>query len=110
MATLDAVEAARMRRFRGAARKEARFQWFIKEVSNKVAMTLKARMSLATQHVQDKCILNISRPVTKIPSRITGRIVVRDRSRPGEFPKADTTQLMKTLFKQVISSENGVIT
>ena len=98
-----AVLAARARRGQQAADRSARIQWFIDEVSDKVAMSLEQRVKLATQFLKDKIVRNISRPVTKLsPGRnrqgrfTKGRVV--DRSKPGEFPKADTTQLMKTIF------------
>lgn len=100
-----AVLAARARRGQQAADRSARIEWFIKEVSDKVEMTLEQRVKLATQFLKDKIVRNISRPVTKgIGSR--GGRVVRDRSKPGEFPKADTTQLMKTIFDDYTSQDH----
>ncbi len=101
-AVLDAYK----RRAGVAVTREVRFQWFINEVSDRVSMTLQNRLQLAVQHVKDQVIRNISRPVTKRPSKITGRIVVSDRSVRGEFPKADTTQLMKTIFSVVLPGTN----
>ena len=99
-----AVLAARARRGQQAADRSARIEWFIKEVSDKVAMSLQDRVKLATQFLKDKITRNISRPVTKGTGPRGGR-VVRDRSKPGEFPKADTTQLMKTLFDDYTSQD-----
>lgn len=91
-----AVEAARKRRADGAAQAAARVEWFIQEVSLKVSMTMSQRIHLATEFLKNKVIQNISRPVTK--TVVGNKTIVTDRSRPGEFPKADTTQLMKTVF------------
>lgn len=100
----QAIEAARARRVATSAAKSARTEWFINEVSTKVKMTLKSRVRLATELVKNRVIVNISRPVTKnIRVHRSGRkwvseVIVTDRSKPGEFPKADTTQLLKTIF------------
>ena len=68
-------------------------------------------MRLATEFVKNKVVKNISRPVTKIVVKspqgrnAKGQFTkgqsytrVTNRSKKGEFPKADTTQLMKTIF------------
>lgn len=86
-----AVLAARSRRIAGAGRDSARTQWFINEVSNKIAITLKNRVRLATEFVKTKVVKNISIAVER-----TGSGVIRSKS--GEFPRADTTELMRTMF------------
>jgi len=86
-----AVLAARGRRIAGARKESERTQWFVDEVSNKIAITLRNRVRLATEFVKTKVVKNISIAVERTA---TGVI----RSNPGEFPRADTTQLMKTMF------------
>lgn len=86
-------------------------EWFIEEVSDKVRLTVQHRVRLATDYLRDKIVRNISRPVTK--TRITGvsgrsYTRVTDRSKPGEFPKADTTLLMKTIFSDHMKVSEGV--
>lgn len=105
-----AVQAARNRRSSTAAKRSVRTEWFINEVSDTVEMTMRQRVTLATELVKNKVIENISRPVTK--TRVTGRnrrtrTVVTDRSKPGEYPKADTTTLMKTIFGEVRDTRGG---
>ena len=95
-----AVTRARKRRSATAAGRSARFEWFLDEVADKVRLTLKQRVTMATEHVKSKVVKNISRPVTKTVGP-RGGIVVTNRSKPGEFPKADTTMLMKTIFSNV---------
>lgn len=92
----DAVRAAMARRQQRAGERSARIEWFIQNVSDKIAHTMHQRVTIATHYVKDKVVRNISRPVTK---KKGGRVT--DRSKPGEFPKADTTQLMKTIFDEV---------
>lgn len=99
-----AVLAARGRRAGAAAARGARIEWFLDEVSDTVKMTLSQRVTLATSMLHDKIVRNISRPVTK---HSTGRVT--DRSKPGEFPKADTTQLMKSLFHEVRQEPSGPV-
>ena len=98
-----AVEAGRARRVAGAEKKLARVEWFINEVVSKVDMTLQQRVRLATELVKNQVIRNISVPVVKMKGPISKRIQVSGRSKAGEFPRADTTQLMKTIFSEVTS-------
>ena len=94
-----AVQAARIRRTGAAAGEKVRFQWFIKEVVQKIELTLFQRVTLATEILRNQIVKNISVPVTK--ERSQGRVIVTERSRKGEFPRADTTQLRKTIFGDV---------
>ena len=102
------VVEARNRRRTSAAAGGVRFEWFIREVSDKVAMALEERVRLATAHLLSAVVQNISSLVTKSRGPRGGHVVT-DRSRPGEFPKADTTQLMKTTFSDVQNFGNGVV-
>lgn len=108
---IQAIENARARRAGAASQRATEAEWFIEQVSSKVALTMQRRVRLATEFVKNQVIRNISRPVTK--TQVTGKqgrnekgqftagrkyTRVTDRSKKGEFPKADTTQLMKTIF------------
>lgn len=104
----EAVLAARARRQGGALQKVARIEWFIEEVSDKIRMTLAKRVKVATELVKSKVISNISTPVTKGAGPRGGYVVI-DRSKPGEFPRAETTQLMKTIFSDVVESPNKTV-
>lgn len=103
--------AAHARRAARAAEKDARIEWNIDNVASKVAMTMKQRIVLATGYVHQKVVSNISQPVVKAKRK--GRdgkmkTVVVERSKPGEFPRADTSQLMRTIFKEVREIRPGV--
>lgn len=102
-----AVLAARQRRVGAGAANDVRFQWFLREVNDKVTLTMKERVRIATEHLKSKIVSNISRPVTKGKGSRGGRQVT-NRSVPGEFPRADTTLLMKTIFSDVIDMGNGI--
>jgi hypothetical protein len=109
MATVNPkVLEARARRTATAAASKTRWEWYLKEVNDKVAMTMRQRVRTATEYLKSRVIQNISRPVTKVEGKRSGRIVVIDRSRSGEFPKADTTQLLKTIFSDVLETTPGV--
>ncbi len=94
------VLAARSRRAGARLRGEAKIDWFINNVSNKVNLTMEKRVGLATELVKSQTVKNISRPVTKAAGPRGGRVIL-NRSKPGEFPKADTTQLMKSIFARI---------
>ena len=108
MAGVSATEAARARRVERAQQKTANVEWYIENVVELLDMTMRQRMRVAAQYLQSKIVVNISRPVTKSKSKITGRIVVSNRSTFGEFPKADTTLLMKSIFNDVKTSPGQV--
>lgn len=112
---IAAIEAARARRSASAADRSRETQWFIDEVSNYVALHMRKRVRLATELVKSRVIKNISRPVTKtVVTRRTATGQTRsytrvtNRSKPGEFPKADTTLLMKTIFSDYQQAADGV--
>jgi len=116
-----AVLAAQERRRRDQAASTARFEWFIDKVMSKTRMTLKKRVTVATQYLRDKIVQNISKPVVKEPggyrtvvfnnkkTRIKKKTKVTERSKPGEFPRADTTLLMKTIFSEVKSQGTDIV-
>lgn len=104
-ARLKAIENAKQRRASTAGVKSKRTQWFIDETVSAVNLMAGQRVKLATEFLKNKVIVNISRPVTK--TVVGGRTIVTNRSKPGEFPKADTTQLMKTIFSDYESKEGS---
>ena len=129
MPSEDAIERARQRRSDQAGQRALEIQWFVREVTATVVLPIPKRVRLATELVRAKVVRNISRPVTKTVSfsyvisvnpqtgkksrKRVSHTVVSNRSKPGEFPKADTTLLMKTIFGDVVQvdqySWHGVI-
>jgi len=103
----SSVEAARQRRAGSAEESSVRIEWFIKEVVQVVAMAMKERVTMATQLLKDRVVRNISKAVVKGVGSRGGR-VVGGRSGPGEFPRADTTLLMTSIFSDVREDESGV--
>lgn len=117
-----AVQAAYARRAGVAGRADVNFEWFIEEVSDKIELTMERRVRLTTNWLQSQVVQNISRPVTKTTTKRVrdtsgfpkGGPVgsqytkITNRSKPGEFPKADTTQLRKTIFNGTFESSPGV--
>lgn len=101
-----ALLAARGRRIAVAGKADIRIEWFLKETVGKVNLTMRQRVRLATKLVKVKVVKNISRPVT-ITSGPRGGRVVTNRSKKGEFPKVETSQLMKTIFDQTAFVRNG---
>ena len=102
------VLAGRERRVGASAARDVRIEWFIENVSNRVAMSFRQRMNMATQYLKDKVVRNISIPVIKSIGPRGGRVVT-GRSVAGEYPHADTTQLLKTIFQEVREVSPGVI-
>lgn len=118
MATPQQQAAALARR---QQRFQSRIQWFGDRVSQGIRIGMKARRGIAAQLLRDKVVINISRPVTKIKGvrsrdergKFTkaGRTKVdpTSRSKPGEFPKADTTRLMKDIFFEHVGQDRTVV-
>jgi hypothetical protein len=102
MATREQMLAARDRRM---VRFNTRLEWFGERVMRNVNIGIIARLKATGQLLRDKVVINISIPVVKRKSKRTGRIVVIERSKPGEFPRADTTRLMKDIFWEVDERE-----
>ena len=99
--SLAAFEAGTLARHSAKQlRVDVKVNLFIKETLKKKALTVAQRVRIAGQFVHDKVKVNLSRPVRKIKGRISKRTVVdpNSRSKPGEYPRADTTRLMKDVF------------
>lgn len=95
MASREAMLRAREARL---LRFNTRLQWYGDNVLRNVNVGFAARLKAIGQLLRDKCVINISIPVVKRKSKITKRMVVIERSQEGEFPRADTTRLMKDVF------------
>ncbi len=85
----------------------ARIEWKGKRVIELFRLSQKQRVKLAVEMVRSQVVKNISRPVTKLTGPRGGRVIT-DRSKSGEFPKADTTQLMKTIFGDVVENKGWI--
>lgn len=119
--SLAEYEAATLQKWTGSRlRVETRVKFFINDVLKKKNLSMAQRVKVATQLLRDKVATNLSRPVRKIKRRYsvkdqqTGAVSMHSRttvdpnsrSKPGEFPRADTTRLMKDIFKSM--SDDGL--
>lgn len=102
----EAVLAAKKRRAWTDVRRGARFEWFLEKVVDKVKMTMEERVRLATHYIKDKVVENLKTPVVKGKGPRGGRVIT-GRSKSGEFPHAETTQLMKSIFDEYRVSSSG---
>lgn len=110
-ANAASIAAALERRAEAAANRSVRIRWFINELQTRINTTLRDRMRLAVRFLADRIVVNISKPVVKEISKSgrRQRTVVTERSKRGEFPRADTTQLLKTLIQDVRNEEGSVV-
>jgi len=104
-----AIEAGRQRRLIAVQARVERWEKNVEPLLRTVAFSLRQRVTMAAEHVRNKVVVNISRPVTKYTGKVSGRIQVTNRSKRGEFPKADTTMLLKSIFKDVQEIAPNVI-
>lgn len=81
---------------------DVKLQLTVDKVVNTMTLAAAKRVRIAGELLRDRIVVNLSRPVRKYKSRRTGRIAVdpASRSKPGEFPRADTTRLMKSIFHE----------
>lgn len=91
-----AALAARRLRF------DVRLEWLGNQFMRGYRMSMDARVRLAAQLIRDKAVINVSTPVRKYKGPEGGTVVdPTSRSRPGEFPHADTTRLMTDIYYEV---------
>lgn len=102
-----AVKKARARRGSRGAKVDIELEYFLREFSDGIALSMEQRVKLSTEILRNKIVKNLSVPVTKSIGK-SGRIVVTERSKPGEFPRADTTLLMKTIFGEYMQPAANV--
>lgn len=95
------------------ARVNARLVWYGEQVAKDIKIPLMGRVKLAAQLLRDKVVANVSRPVFKYKKKLTrgprkGQTVTKvledSRSKPGEFPKAETSTLMRNIVWQMEST------
>jgi len=86
---------------------DSRVDTYEDELKKGVQKTMRQRVAIASQLFRDKVVANLSKPVRKISGTRTKRRIVdpTSRSKEGEFPRADTTRLMKDIF--VRRSDDG---
>jgi len=111
MATPEQQMAAMARR---QARFGQRIRWFGEQLERGLRLGMERRLSVAAQLLRDKTVINLSVPVRKVrrvrtrDTYVKGQLKKKgttytwvdpaSRSKPGEFPRADTTRLMKDIF------------
>jgi hypothetical protein len=108
MAKASPIQRQAQARAAREARFNTRLEWFGDKVMAGLKLTMRQRVTLAVQLLRDKVVINVSKPVTKTKGK-SGRIKVSDRSKPGEFPRADTTRLMKDIFSRVDVKGNEIV-
>ena len=112
LAARNAIEAARQRRVAKAGLAIDKSEWFIKEVSDKIHLHMHQRVRLATELIKERVVRNISIPVVRAQGRSRigqfTRLRVVQRSKPGEYPRAETTRLMKSIKSRVKETMPGM--
>ena len=106
MASREVMLAARERRI---ARWNVRVEWLGDRLRRNIRMGMEQRLKVTAQLLRDRVVINISIPVVKERRKIGGKTVtvVTERSKPGEFPRADTTRLMKDIFWELRPEEQS---
>lgn len=92
-------------------RADVQIRWFDREMRRNLRVGLAGRLKLAAQLLRDKTVLNLSKPVRKFKGPRSGRIQVdpASRSKEGEFPRADTTRLMKDIFWRMEGQASAIV-
>lgn len=116
------MTAARERR---QTRMNARIVWFSDRFERGLQLTMSQRLRVACQLLTDQIKINLSKPVIvfhRKRTRDTTRfphggpigsqyrwVDPTSRSRPGEFPRADYTRLMKDIFSDMPTPLRGIV-
>ena len=105
MATSEHQSAAAAKRLMNF---DVKIEWFGDVVKRDLGKSMRGRVMIACQLLRDRIVVNLAKPVVKVKSR-NGRTRVdpASRSKPGEFPRADTTRLMKDIFWDMQSDTVG---
>ncbi len=110
--SLAQYEAATLARWNQRKhRVEVKVQLFIDRVMREKTILVANRVKIAGNFLRDMVVANLSRPVRKLQSSYTSQdasgvatkhtrtaVDPDSRSKPGEFPRADSTRLMKNIF------------
>ena len=99
-----AVEQMRRWAVHRAHQRAARVEWFAREVRSVITTTLVERVTAASMYLQSRVVVNLSVPVERDAE---GRVI--KRSKPGEYPRADTVTLMRDIFVDVERQASGVV-
>lgn len=95
-------------------RVSARMKWYGEQVARDIRIPLAGRVKLAAELLRGKVVANISRPVYKYQKELTrgprkGQTVTvtypESRSKPGEFPRAETSTLLRNIEWQMASND-----
>ena len=86
-------------------------EWYGEKVLAAMEKEFKVRLRVASFALSEQTKRNLSKPVLKYqgPKSKRVRVLPESRSKPGEFPRADTTRLRKDIFHEVISPEKAVV-
>lgn len=112
--TITASSVVKDMRARRPKQGAAKIEWYIKKVSDKITMTLEQRTHQAVFYLAQKIVSNLSVAVGKGTDK-KGHVKVTQRSKPGEFPRADTERLMRdvpatlTVKRDKAGSFNGYV-
>ena len=124
---LTRARASRGRQSAGLARRidryGSRLAWYGEQIKNDVTFSMNQRIRLVAQLLRDRIVINLSTPVVKVrvarqrdtTSRGGGPrgstytwVDPSSRSKPGDFPHAETTMLMKSIFFDVDKDERAL--
>lgn len=101
-----AVEAASRKQGKYGGRKYE-IKWNGARMLKVMELEFSKRLRVASQLVKDQVKRNLSKPVLKYESPKTERIVVlrESRSKPGEFPRQETSTLMRDIFSELVAPD-----
>jgi len=112
-------------RTRRQTRIDAKIRWFSDRFERGLRLTMSQRLAVAGQLLRDQIAINLSHPVTVFyrkrihdTSRFPGGgkkgsqyryVDPASRSKPGEYPHADYSRLMKDIFSDMTGPLNCIV-
>lgn len=86
--------------------REARLDWYGDQVKRTVFEVSRRRVVAAVAYFKKRVISNLSVPVGTITGPRGG--ITKIRSKPGEFPRKDTGELIRTLDSGIVILPGGI--
>lgn len=89
------------------ARYRSRVKWFGNQLAAGVTLAMQSRVKIAAELLKSKVQINLMKPVRKYGMPVM--VDPSSRSKPGEFPRADTTRLYKSIFWKMTGRTSAII-
>lgn len=85
---------------------QVKIEWFGEAVKQSLSQTMQQRLGLVARLLSAEIKVDISIPVRKALGK-HGRLVVVERSKPGEPPRLETGNLRRSVFGRLVTKDEA---